>query len=299
MKLVSFLTMVAWVAFSATVLADQKPDVHAEHALLHSQASQSTSVGDEALPPGEENAKAALEKSPRHGEYVDIKVPGNSVPIRTWVVYPERKDKAPVIIVIQEIFGLSDWIRAVADQLAEDGFIAVAPDLICGKGPNNGCTDSVASRDDVVKLVRALTPDEVEARLNATREYALKIPAGNKKIATVGYCWGGMTSFAYATKQPALNAAVVYYGTSPETSALAGIKAPVLGLYGENDARVNATIDPAKVEMQRLNKQYEAEIYKGAGHGFLRAQSGQEGANLKASQAAWPRMLAFLRMNLK
>jgi carboxymethylenebutenolidase len=139
----------------------------------------------------------------------------------------------------------------------------------------------------------------VEARLNATREYALKIPAGNKKIATVGYCWGGMTSFAYATKQPALNAAVVYYGTSPETSALAGIKAPVLGLYGENDARVNATIDPAKVEMHKLNKQYEVEIYKGAGHGFLRAQSGQEGANLKASQAAWPRMLAFLRMNLK
>jgi carboxymethylenebutenolidase len=279
---------------------DKKADVHAEHAMLHLQTANSPAATvDEKLPPPDENAKATLEKSPRHGEYVDIKLEGSSVPIRTWVVYPERKDKAPVVVVIQEIFGLADWIRGVADQLAEDGFIALAPDLICGKGPNGGCTDSVASRDDIVKLVRGLTPDEVVARLNAVRDYALKIPAGNKKIATVGYCWGGMMSFAYATRQPALNAAVVYYGTSPDAPALANVKAPVLGLYGEDDARVNATIEPAKAEMQKLNKTYEVEIYKGAGHGFLRAQSGREGANLKATQEAWPRTLAFLRKHLK
>jgi carboxymethylenebutenolidase len=279
---------------------DKKADVHAEHAMLHLQTANSPAATvDEKLPPSDESAKAALEKSPRHGEYVDVKLEGSSVPIRTWVVYPERKEKAPLVIVIQEIFGLSDWIRGVADQLAEDGFIALAPDLICGKGPNGGCTDSVASRDDIVKLVRGLTPDETVARLNAVRDYALKIPAGNKKIATVGYCWGGMMSFTYATRQPALNAAIVYYGTSPDAAALANVKAPVLGLYGEDDARVNATIEPAKAEMQKLSKTYEMEIYKGAGHGFLRAQSGRDGANLKASQAAWPRTLAFLRKHLK
>jgi carboxymethylenebutenolidase len=283
-----------------TLQAKDQKDPHAEHAATHFQAtSVSAAPGDEKLPPAEENAKASLEKSPRHGEFVDIKMTGDRKPIRTWVVYPERKDKAPVVIVIHEIFGLSDWIRGVADQLAEDGFIAVAPDLICGKGPDGGCTDSIASRDDVVKAVRGLTPEEVATGLNAVRDFALKIPAGNKKTATVGYCWGGARSYEYATKQPGLNAAIVYYGTSPETPTLTAIKAPVLGLYGEDDARVNATIEPAAAEMKKLGKTYEVEIYKGAGHGFLRAQSGRDGANLKATQAAWPRTIAFLKKHTK
>ncbi len=259
------------------------------------QATLTTSPGDANLPPSEDNAHAALEKSPRHGEYVDIKLPGSQTSIRTWVVYPERKEKAPVVIVIHEIFGLSEWIRAVTDQLAKDGFIGVAPDLISGKGPGGGNTDSVTSRDELIKMVRGLTPDETLARLNAVYDYALKIPAGNKKIATIGFCWGGATSFFYATQQPGLSAAVVYYGTSPETAALAGIKAPVLGLYGENDARVNATIDAATSEMKKLGKIYQVEIFKGAGHAFLRAQSAQDGANLKAAESAWPQMLAFMR----
>jgi carboxymethylenebutenolidase len=254
---------------------------------------------DENLPPSDAQAKAALEKSPRHGEWVDIKMPGGGTPIRTYVVYPERKEKAGVVIVIQEIYGLSDWLRGVADQLARDGFIAVAPDFISGKGPNGGGTDSVASRDEVTKLTRALTSEETVARLSAVHDYASKIPAGNGKTATIGFCWGGARSFAYAATEPALDAAVVYYGTSPETAELAKIKAPVLGLYGEDDARVNATIPPAEAEMKKLGKTYEVHIYKGAGHGFLRQQDGREGANLKATQEAWPRTIAFLRENLK
>jgi len=244
----------------------------------------------DTLPPGEEQARAALEKSPRHGEWADIQG------VHTWLVYPETKQKAPVVIVIHEVFGLSDWIRSVADQLAADGFIAVAPDLISGKGPGGGNTDSVASKDDLIKLVRALSPQEVVARLNDVREFALKIPAASGKVATIGFCWGGATSFAHASAQPALNAAVVYYGSSPaEPSAFASLAAPVLGLYGSDDARVNVTIEPAAAEMKKLGKIFEHEIYEGAGHGFLRNQTGREGANLKAAQAAWPRMLAFLR----
>ena len=267
-------------------------------AILLTQASPAP-PRDPSLPASEETAKAALESSPRHGEYVDIKNPAGGVPIRTWIVYPERKDKAGVVIVIHEIFGLSDWIRAVADQLAREGFIAVAPDLVSGHGPGGGGTESAASRDDVVKLVREITPEEATTRLNAVRGHAIKLPAANGKTATIGFCWGGARSFAYAAAQPALNAAVVYYGTSPEAAALATIKAPVLGLYGSDDARVNATIAPAEAEMKKLAKTYEPNIYEGAGHGFLRGQSQREGANLKATAQAWPRTIAFLRQHLK
>jgi carboxymethylenebutenolidase len=253
---------------------------------------------NEALPPGEESAKAVLEKSPRHGEYVDVKAP-DGTPVKTWIVYPERKDKAGVVVLIHEIFGLSDWIRSVADQLAREGFIAVAPDLLSGHGPGGGGTESVASRDDVVALVRKVTPEEAAARLDAVRAWAIKLPAASGKSASIGFCWGGTRSFAYAVSQPALDAAVVYYGTSPETADLARVKAPVLGLYAGDDERVGATVGPAEAEMKRLGKSYETHTYAGAGHGFLRAQSGRDGANLKATEQAWPRTLAFLREHLK
>jgi len=247
------------------------------------------------IPPGSEKAKEALDTSPRHGEYVDVAMPDGGKPIRTWVVYPERKDKAPVVIVIHEIFGLADRIRAVSDSLAADGFIALAPDLLSGIGPGGGGTSSVASRDDIVALVRGLTPDKVAARLDAVRGYARKLPAASGKSATIGFCWGGAASFAYATVQPGLDAAVVYYGTSPDPSALAGIKAPVLGLYGSDDARVNATVPATEAEMKKLGKILETHTYEGAGHGFLRQQDGRDGANLKAAREAWPATIAFLK----
>jgi carboxymethylenebutenolidase len=260
--------------------------------------SQSSPESAPKNPPGEEQAKTALERSPRHGEYVDLKVEGSDQPLLTWVVYPERRDKAPVVIVIHEIYGLTDWIRAVADQLASEGFIAVAPDLISGKGPAGGGTASLQSRDDVAKLIRGLAAEEVNMKLNAVRLYAIKLPAANGKSAVAGFCWGGGRSFSYAAAQPELNAAVVYYGTSPDEKELGSVRAPVLGLYGGDDARVNATIQPAAREMKKLDKVYEVEIYEGAGHGFLRQQEGRDGANMRASQQAWTRMLGFLKKHL-
>ncbi|MDQ6891683.1 MAG: dienelactone hydrolase family protein [Acidobacteriota bacterium] len=254
---------------------------------------------DPSLPPSEAEAKGALEKSPRHGEWIDVKVPGAGAPVRTWVVYPERKDKAGVVLVIHEIYGASDWIRGVADQLAREGFLAVAPDLISGKGPGGGGTDSAASRDEVVKLIRGLTSEETTARLNAVREWAVRLPAANGKSATVGFCWGGGQSFAYAAAQPALNAAVVYYGTPPDAAQLAKVAAPVAGFYGGDDARVTSTVTPTETEMKRLSKSYEPHVYDGAGHGFLRAQDDRNGANRKAASEAWPRMVAFLKERLR
>jgi carboxymethylenebutenolidase len=255
--------------------------------------------GAGGLPPGEKEAKATIEKSPRHGEWVDITVPGAKVPLRSYIVYPERKDKAPVVIVIHEIFGLSDWIRSVTDQLAADGFIAIAPDMLSGHGKEGGGTDSYAGRDDVVKAIRELKSDEVTADLNAVRDYGSKLPAANGKTATIGFCWGGGQSFAYAANQPELSAAVVYYGTPPSKDAQAGIKAAVAGFYGGTDARVTSTVEPTTASMKNNGKTYEPHVYEGAGHGFLRAQDGQNGANLKAAQEAWPATIAFLRAQTK
>ncbi len=294
--------LAAFVVLSLSVpgfLAAQEHD-HSAHAAMEAKEMPAVQQQmDDKLPPGEETAKAALEKSPRHGEFMDIKYEGSQYPIRTWIVYPERNEKAPVVIVIHEIFGLSDWIRAVADQLAKEGFIAVAPDLISGMGPNGGGTESAATRDDVVRMIRGLSAEETYLRLNAVRAHAVKLPAANGKSATVGYCWGGTRSFGYTSAQPELNAAVVYYGTSPDSTELTKIKAPVLGLYGGDDARVNATIEPAAAQLKKMKRVYEYEIYEGAGHGFLRAQTGREGANMRATQQAWPRTIEFLKKNLE
>jgi len=249
------------------------------------------------LPPGEEEAVAHLNGSPRHGEWVDYDA-GDGDMVRAWVVYPERSGPAPVVVVIHEIYALTDWIRAVADQLAAEGFIAIAPDLITGKGPSGGGSESV-DRQGAVAAIRALDPAEVTRRLKAAAAYATGLPAATNSVGIVGFCWGGSTSFRMATEWPELDAAVVYYGTSPETEALERIQAPVLAHYGGDDARVNATIPSARAEMERLGKFYEVNIYEGAGHGFLRQQDGREGANMQAAREAWPRTIGFFQEHLE
>ena len=250
----------------------------------------------QALPPGEDSAVARLDASPRHGEWVTYDAGGGDS-VRAWIVYPERSDKAPVVVVIHEIFGLTDWIRSVTDRLAAEGFMAIAPDLLTGKGPNGGGTASV-DRQGAIALIQGLKPDEVQRRLRAAAEYAMAQPAALKVAGSVGFCWGGSTSFAFATSWPDLRAAAVYYGTPPAEDAMARIRAPVSGFYGGDDARVTSTVEPARTSMQRLGKRYEPHVYEGAGHGFLRDQAGRNGANLKAAQQAWPATVAFLRETL-
>ena len=259
----------------------------------------STPAPATALPPTEETAPDALNASPRHGEWVDVELPGSEVPISTWVVYPERSDNAPIILVIHEIYGLTDWIRGVADQFAAEGFIAVAPDLLSSMGPDGGGTASLGERDNVVATIRTLEADERTRRLNAIRTYALAIPSGTGRLGSVGFCWGGGASFAYAVDQPDLGAAVSYYGSTPtEAEDYARITAPVLGLYGGDDERVNSTIARAEDAMAGGDSSYEPIIYADAGHGFLRAQEAREGANARATEQAWPRTVAFFREHL-
>ena len=247
----------------------------------------------QAIAAGADSALARLNASPRHGEWVRLAA-GDGDSLNAWVVYPERRDRAPVVVVIHEIFGLTDWIRGVADQLAAEGYVAIAPDLLSGHGPNGGGSESV-DQQGAVRLIREVTPAEAQRRLMAAGRYAAALPAARDRIASVGFCWGGSSSFALATVWPELRGAVVYYGTSPAREALANAGARVLGLYAGDDARVNATVPDAVEEMRRLGKPYEVNTYEGAGHGFLRQQDGREGANLRAARAAWPRTIAFLR----
>ena len=258
---------------------------------------------NDAVPPGTaDHATRALKESSRHGEWVDVKMADGGV-LKSWVVYPERAQKAGVVLVIHDIRGMSDMARALGDQLAQDGFIAVVPDFLSGKGPNGGGTDSLGS--GVGQAIQALSPADAVARLNAAMEYGKKLPASNGKTGVIGFCWGGARSFGYAAAQPALNAAVVYYGDAPgsadgtQEAALANVKAPVLGLYAGNDARINTTVPPTEAAMKKLGKSYEVHTFEGAGHGFMFGQGGAGGANLKAAQASWPIALQFLRKNLQ
>jgi carboxymethylenebutenolidase len=266
-------------------------------AILTSAAGPATQPV--ALPPSGDDGVAAkaLAASPRHGEWVDVAMAGSDVKLKTWVVYPERPDKAPVVIVIHEIFGMTDWVRGVADQLAAEGYIAVAPDLLSGYGPGGGGTESLGA--NVGATIRKLTPAEQAKRLDAVRDYGKGLPSANGTFGVIGFCWGGGASFAYAAHEPKLRAAVVCYGTPPTKAAMEKIECPVLGLYGGDDNRVTATVDPTVKAMSELKKSYEPHVFAGAGHGFMRQQSGRGGANLKAAQGGWGDAIRFLRSHLE
>ena len=240
-------------------------------------------------------AKAALDKSPRHREYVTIKAGGRSV--NTFVVYPESSRKAPVVVMIHEIFGLSDWAKSMADEIAAQGYIVLAPDLLSGTGPNAGGTDSYPGMDAITKAVSGLPTDQVNSDLDAVADYGLKLPAANGKLAVAGFCWGGGKSFAFATHRRGLGAAFVFYGPPPDTGAMASISAPVYGFYAGNDARIDATI-PATVEaMKAAGKRYEPVTYDGAGHGFMRAGEAPDAtpANKKARDDGFKRLTSLLQ----
>jgi len=233
-------------------------------------------------------AKATLEKSPRHREWVTVKHDNRSV--ETFVVYPEAKGKTPVVLIIHEIFGMTDWVQDLADQVAAAGYIAVAPDLLSGMGPNGGRSSDFAG-DKTMEAVSHLNPDQVTADLNAAADYALKLPASNGKLFVGGFCWGGSQTFRFATNRPDLAAAFVFYGGPPEKDAMARIKAPVYGFYAGNDARINATLPDAIAQMKAAGKSYDPVTYDGAGHGFMRAGEAPDAndANKKARADAWVR----------
>ena len=225
-----------------------------------------------------------------HGEWVKIARDADS--IRAYVAYPERKTKAPAVIVIHEIFGLTDWEPTVADRLAKQGFVAILPDLLSSKYGR-----SPADADSGRKLVGELEPERVTADLDATYGYVNALPAVEKdRIGTIGFCWGGGQSFRYATNTPNLRAVVVCYGPAPDSAALRRIQAPVLGIYGENDARITGSLPGVVAQMQSAGKTFNHEVFPGTGHGFLKP--GRQGSDGPQVERAWKRILEFYRARL-
>jgi carboxymethylenebutenolidase len=262
-------------------------------------------------------ARARLAKSPRHQEWVEVKY-GNRT-VKSFVVYPEVKNKATAVVVIHEIFGMSDWVQALTDELAEAGYIAIAPDLLSGMAPNGGGTDELAASNGVDRAIAKLPPDQITADLNAVADYVAKLPAANGKVAVAGFCWGGSQSFRFATNRPSLKAAFVFYGSAPTTAppdsktdkaALEKIKAPVYGFYAGNDARIGATVPATADAMKELKKSFDQVTYTGAGHGFMRAgepnnpeptapvAKGDEAADKKAADDFQKALVAY-RANRK
>jgi len=236
---------------------------------------------------------ARLEKSPRHREWVTVKHDGRSV--ETFVAYPESKDKTPVVLVIHEIFGMTDWVQEVADEFAAAGYIAVAPDLLSGMAPDGKGTKGFQS-NDVMPAIMHLNADQITADLNTVADYGLKLPAATQKLFVGGFCWGGGQTFRFATNRPDVAAALVFYGPPPEKDAMSRIKAPVFGFYAGNDARIGAMVPDTIEKMKQLGKTYEVVTYDGAGHGFMRAgeQPDASEGNAKARTQAWVRVKEIL-----
>ncbi|ADW67827.1 dienelactone hydrolase family protein [Granulicella tundricola] len=276
-------------------------------------------------------AKAELAKSPRHGEYVTINE-ANGRKLQAFVVYPEVSGNAPVVVMIHEIFGQSDWAKLMADELAAKGYIVVEPDLLSGFGapaadsmagmkmapgekmPEDhmhaaaptgaafvaatpGGTAAFPDQPSVTKAVSGLDPAIVTADLDAAADYGKKLPAASGKLAVAGFCWGGGKTFAFATHRKDLSAAFVFYGPPPPADSMAAINAPVYGFYAANDARIGATIPQATTDMKAAGKKYEPVTYAGAGHGFMRAGQAPDASadNKKAWDDGFARLLTLLK----
>ena len=242
---------------------------------------------------GQEWAKAKVEKSPRHREWVTVKHDGRAV--EAFVVYPESKDKRPVVLVIHEIFGMTDWVQDLADQVAEAGYIAVAPDLLSGMGPNGGRSSAFA-QDKATEAVSHLHVEQVMADLNAAADYGLKLPASSGKLYVAGFCWGGGQTFRFATNRAGLAGAFVFYGPPADKEDMARIKAPVYGFYAGDDARIGATLPGTIENMKAAGKTFEPVTYASAGHGFMRAGEAPDASegNKKARAEAWERWKGIL-----
>ena len=251
-----------------------------------------------ALPAfGQDWAKTKLEQSSRHREYVAVK--SGSRTINTLVIYPEVKDKAPVVVLIHEIFGLSDWMKLQADELAAQGYIVVAPDLVSGLGANGGGTDALGGQDNVIKAVTGLDATQVLTDLDAVADYGKSLPSASGKLFVGGFCWGGGKSWAFATHRTDLSAAFVFYGPPPPAADMAKINAPVYGFFAGNDNRIGAMIPQATEDMKAAGKFFEPVTYADAGHGFMRAGQAPDAkpADKKAFDEGFARLLKELKAN--
>lgn len=240
-------------------------------------------------------AKPRLENSPRHLEWVKVK--NGNREVNSFIAFPEVKEKATAVVVIHEIFGLTDWVRGMTDQLAAEGYIAIAPDLLTGMGPKGESSKELGS-DGARGVIGKLPPDQITGDLNACVEYCKNLPACNGKVVVCGFCWGGSQTFRFANNNSTVKAFFPFYGGGPTKEAdAANIKSPIYGFFAANDARVNQTLPKAGEFLKAKNVQFDFVTYEGGGHGFMRAGEDPKGSegNKKARAEAWKRWLELLK----
>lgn len=290
---------------SGNVLPASAEAAHADHMAMQAQVRGATagaprntiSEKHPRLPAGFYTARSTLQNTRLKMEWVDIPMEGTDVKLHTLIVYPATTARTGVVLVMQHGVGLDEWQRSLAVQVAEDGFIAVAPDLWSGTAPNGGNWDAAEFVDDAMRNAAGkINAAETMRRYRIAREYAVKLPQANGKSGSIGFCAGGGNSFRFAAEVAEHNASVVYYGGTPPEAEMAKINAPVLAFYGENDARVTAAVEPTRAAMARLGKQYEAHVYPKTTHSFVMFQD--IGGNNAAIADAWPRTIAFFRRHL-
>jgi len=306
-------------ALMACSRASSSADDHVSHMSAADMAAPNAKGGAgqgiAGLPASNSNAAARVKDSPRHAEWVKVAwEPGSSDSLMAWVVYPSTANaKSPVVVVVHEIFGLSTWVRGVADQMAAEGFIAIAPDLV--SRVRGGPSSEELSSDSARKLIQGVSSTERNKGIIAVAKYAMSQPSAAPRYGVIGYCWGGATVFMHAVNggTTGFGGGVAFYGLPymtgavPNTDSLAKIKVPVMLLNGSKDARIATAMPAVDSAMKALGKKYSAQNYEGAVHGFLRAQDdpkatrdpAEEAANLAATKDAWPRTVAFLKQNLK
>lgn len=246
----------------------------------------------------QEWAKARLEKSPRHGEWVTVN--NGKRAVQCWVSFPQVKEKATAVLVIHDSSGVTDWARLASDELAEAGYIAIAPDFLSGTGPNGGGTTSFPNQSELNLQLKKLPPEQITGDINAAAEYVKALPSANGKLVEAGFCWGGSQASISACKRRDLKAVCVFYGFPPKPAdGLAAINCPIYGFYGENDARVTLTVPAAEAAMKSEGKIFQPVIYPGAGHGFM--AHGEPDypqatpADRKARDQAWERLKDLLK----
>lgn len=242
----------------------------------------------------QEWAKSRVQNSPRHLEWITLKQGDRE--LKCFIGFPERKDKAPAIVLIHEIFGHTDWVQGMVDQFAEAGYIAIAPDFLSGMAPNGGGTAELAG--NVRNVINTIPADQLNADLDAAVAHVKAEPSCSGQVVVAGFCWGGAKTFLYAAHNPGIAAGMVFYGGAPKPEMMESIKAPIYGFYGGNDARITSAVPTVAEQMKAAGKTFEPAIYEGAGHGFMRAAENPDDknpANKQAREEAWARVKAILR----
>lgn len=241
---------------------------------------------------------------------IEIEFEGDNIP--AYLAEPAGTPKGG-LIVIHEVWGLQSHTKSIADRLAKEGYVVIAPNLLSEIGITEELAGSLAEelfdperRTQAQPKIRELmTPmqapgfgEKTIARVRQCFEYLIARPELKEKIGVIGFCFGGTYSFSLAVHEPRLKIAIPFYGHADFTSEeLSNISCPVLAFYGENDERLMEALPELKDNMKKAGVNFRAEVYKNAGHAFFN-DTNRFAYNEGAAKDAWDKTISFLSDNL-